>query len=77
MKGTNDCHEELMWCGRMNCLGKEDFKTMMDKKRSGKEDDRSENNLEKYGTSAKFKFPLAAMVIPEDMVTLTYQSLID
>ena len=71
---TNDCHDQPMWCGRKNCLGREDFKTMMDK-RSGKESERVSET--KIGASDDFKIALAAMVSPEDLETLTSQFLKD
>ena len=72
---TNNCHEKPMWCGRRNCLGREDFKKMMDEKRSGKES--AGNSGSKIDASKDFRIALAAMVSPEDLETLSSQFLKD
>ena len=33
----NDCHEQPMWCGRKNCLGKAEFAKAMQKRKESKQ----------------------------------------
>ena len=74
----DDCHEKLMWCGRRNCLGREEFKTMMEKKRLEKDGgSKNSSGNSRNSNSKDFKIALAAMVSPEDLETLTSQFLKD
>ena len=68
---TKDCHDAPMWCGRKNCLGRQEFADAMRKR---KEDKQGGANSEKKNNFADdFKIALAAMTSAEDYQTLTEQ----
>ena len=70
---TNDCHKQLMWCGRRNCMGRSDFAKHMQNrpekgsKKEGSSEDKSERG---FKANDEFKMALAALTTPEDFAIL-------
>ena len=68
---TKDCHEQPMWCGRKNCLGKAEYAEAMQKRKESKQSAASSGKKKDFAED--FKIALAAMTSAEDYQTLTDQ----
>ena len=69
----NDCHKQPMWCGRRNCMNKEEFAHhMRNKREKGPKKERQEGDKSKGGIKVndEFKMALAALTSPEDFAIL-------
>ena len=65
---TKNCHKKPVWCGRPNCLSREDFTAK-------KKAERKEKSPEGSGLSNDFKIALAAVTSDEGYKALEAQLL--
>ena len=68
---TKDCHDAPMWCGRKNCLGRQEYADVMRKRKEDKQG--GAHSEKKNNFAGDFKIALAAMTSAEDYQTLTEQ----
>ena len=69
-----DCHNQSMWCGRINYLGKAYFAAMIQKKEEMKS--RGATFVLKKDFTGDFEISLAAMTSAENFKTLQEQSML-
>ena len=65
---SNDCHDQLMWRGRKNCLNRAGYSKEWQKKKEGKS-----TSGDGAKSSAEFKIALAAITSTEDFEALQEQ----
>ena len=65
---TNDCHDRPMWCGRPNCLNREDFAAAGKMRKTAKEGQEGVSKV-----SEDFKIALAALTTEDDFAALADQ----
>ena len=70
---TNNCHEKAMWCGRKNCLNREDFAANAKRKRG--DSDETGGRGDTNNVTKDFKIALAAINSPIDYKMLEEQFL--
>ena len=70
----NNCHPKPMWCGRQNCLNREDYAAKFGKKGKQGDNNVKQNETRKLApVSEDFKIALAAMTSNQDFETLKNQ----
>ena len=70
---TNNCHPKPMWCGRKNCLNREEYAAKFgDKNKSNERVENKSDNVPS-AVSEDFKIALAAMTSNQDFETLKAQ----
>ena len=69
---ANNCHPKPMWCGRKNCLNREDYAAKNGGTKGGEEAEKGKSTGN-VGVSSDFKIALAAMTSSQDFETLKSQ----
>ena len=70
---TNNCHPKPMWCGRKNCLNREEYAAKYGSKSKPDENVRQQEDKKPAVISDDFKIALAAMTSNQDYETLKSQ----